>query len=70
MERRKAPIPSDEEDLAIREAIASAPDTWEVTDEQWANMEPGDPFTIRALLARSFKRGKTALTHSLLRFWQ
>ena len=70
MERRKAPIPSDEEDLAIREAIASDPDTWEVTDEQWANMVPGDPFTFRARLARAFKQRKAALTHSLLRFWQ
>ena len=52
--------PTPEEDLAISEAIASDPDTWEATDEDWANMEWGDPFTIRALLARSFRERKTA----------
>ena len=60
MEKIDIYIPTDEEDRAIREAIASDPDTWEATDEDWANMEWGDPFTFRARLARALKRRSAA----------
>ena len=70
MEKRKLIRPTPEEDLAISEAIASDPDTWEATDEDWANMEWGNPFTIRARLARALKRRITAFAGRLLSFWQ
>ena len=60
MERRKAYIPTDEEDRIICEGIASDPDTRVLTAEDWAYMVPGDPFTTRARLTRALKRRKTA----------
>ena len=56
--KRKIIRPTPEEDRLICEGIANDPDTWELTAEDFANMVPGNPFTIRALLALTFREFK------------
>ncbi len=56
-------LPTDEEEIAINKGIASDPDTFVATDEQFKNARRGRPFSANPKLSVTLRLDREVVAH-------